>query len=252
MSEKTNATNAEVSESSEKTNDTKSSVSESDKENWRGRAENAERGLAKATETLSKVQERLEQLEEKDRLSAAEKAEKKSLEAKEEDIEFHIESLKRKPENVAFFKWLEREFKSIASKSKEDGAFEALNQQQIDYLEEHAEEEGMSLKDLAAEIATYAIKHETKAKLEKRFLSPYRKASLAFKDWKKAKEAEKAKVDSASKKADNDEEFSEGTGKSVRSETKPNGWKPEMKDTKAESEWIDSIFDRRPEEQSAR
>ena len=248
MSEKTNGTKAEVSESSEKTNDTNKSVSESDKENWRGRAENAERGLAKATETLSKVQERLEQLEEKDRLTAKEKAEKKALESREEDIEFHIETLRRVPENKAFFTYLDRLLEKATKQAREDGAFDALNQGQIDFLEEVAEDEGISIKDLAAEIAAFAVKHETKAKLEKKFLSPYRKAKLAFKDWKKAKEAE----NSGKEKGKEQENLAEEKGRGVRSETKPTDWKPEMKGTQSEADWMSNIFDRKPEEAPAR
>ena len=134
--------------------------------------------------------EELEAIEEKRGLSERQEAERKRLEAGLENIDEEINGLKAKPENKAFFKWIEREIKRAAESGRASGSMDALSELGLTYLEEMAEELSSTkvgdkipdeFKGLDGEKLWKLIKPHV-GQFEK--MNPYLKVKKAFKAWK--------------------------------------------------------------------
>ena len=162
---------------------------------------------AERDEILSRNQE-LEKKEEQRGLTAREEAEKRRNDSALEDIDGEINGLRAKPENKAFFKWIEREMKKAAESGRAAGSMDALSELGLNHLEETAEELSSTkvgdkvpdeFKGLDGEKLWKLVKPHV-GQFEK--MNPYLKVKKAVKAWKAHWEYLREKDEISRKKAE--------------------------------------------------
>ena len=145
------------------------------------------------SEKLSATEERLAELEEQVRLTAAEKAERAKLESKRDTLEDQIEELRANPAAKPWFRHLEREVERATLAGEARGSMRALTELAADFVEDMAEKDEMKDTELLGELEPYFGKFAKK--------NPLRKTQLAYKAWQEHQTFKKEKDEVAKEKA---------------------------------------------------
>jgi hypothetical protein len=167
--------------------------------------------LKEAKAELSSMQERLAELEEKERtreLSAKEEREKADL---KDDVKTEAQKLRQLKETQPWIEVARQEAKTESEKTAFDVMLNNELERANDFIDDKADELGITPKELANKLRPYAMKFQDKR--------PSRRNEMAYREWQKDEsklkslsEREKALKD----KEDNETKFREGAGRYVR------------------------------------
>lgn len=143
---------------------------------------------------------RLDELNEKDRLSTQERLERQQLMRKDDTYDDMIEELRRKPEAKPWFKHVEKELSKLkqetdkaAKVAEQNGKTGALMELAADYVEDMAEKEGIKSSDFLKSLKPHLSQFDDK--------NPYRRTQLAYKSWQEAQSLKKERDELAKAKA---------------------------------------------------
>lgn len=200
MPGKTDVTNASVPQS-EETNDSSRERSGNDANKgsdvdergvpWRNRYEEFKSKYTVLSEKHEEILERLNELEEKDRLSSAEKSEMRRLQAQDnsiDELKNKIRSSKEAEPWLDLINEISNENSKSASEQAKSAAVQEYYKEYIDdFVEDKASEFDLTPKELREKLQPYA-----KAYLD---VSPTKRVKLAFKDFKDHVQFQKEKSD---------------------------------------------------------
>ena len=163
------------------------------RENLRGEYARKEQEQA---DKLAAYEDRIAELEEKDRLTAAEKEKLARLKDGRDDIEEELRILETDPKYRAYNEKIKRESKTSAEQSKAEAKHEMYVELMEDFIEDKADSEGLDSKELRKELNAILAGGKYADQ------NPLKRAKLAMKDRAKMKAFEKREAEIKAKEAE--------------------------------------------------
>lgn len=167
---------------------------------WENRAKEFEGKYNTVAEKLDTVQSRLEELEEKDRLSTAEKEEKAKLEKKEDSLEKELEIFNTDSQFRAAREYINRNSEKIKSEASQETLQKFYTQQVNRMVNKEARSRNLDPKKFRTELL------EVLSAKDMEIEDPIERTEIAIEKWDKLHP----------KKDENSESFAEGSGRSAR------------------------------------
>jgi len=178
---------------------------------YKNRAEEYRKKYDAVAEKLEANEARLAELEDKLRLTQAEKAEKAKLEDKVDSLDAELHELETHAQYRAFRKKLEKTKSEAKSEAKEEAKKEFYADIVDDFLDDSAETLKMDKKDLKKELNKLL-------RVEHMEMNPLKRTKSVFKEFKAMRE-ELAKREEERKAKEQEIEFSERDGRAAREVT---------------------------------